>query len=263
MCRERRPLLVSGGCGLNGEWNTRWRDTGLFTDVFVPPCTNDSGVAIGAAVDAAYRLTGHAKIDWTAYAGELFVHDTDPRGYSAEPLDPGRVADSLVNGGIVAWVQGRCEIGPRALGNRSLLAAPFDPAVKHRLNQVKRRAAYRPVAPVVREEDAATWFDIDRPSPWMLFFHRTKDPALKAISHVDGSARIQTVSRRQHPSLHALLAVFQSRTGYGVLCNTSLNFPRRGFINRMSDLCRFVDENQLDGMVVEHTFFKPLRLQTP
>src|SRR6185312_16475051 len=110
-------------CGLNCDWNTQWKECGLFSDVFVPPCANDSGVSIGAAIDAQRYYTGQAKITWSVYAGAPFILDeTDPRDFVGTPLNLAEVSHDLRNGKVIAWVQGRYEIGPRALGNRSLLA---------------------------------------------------------------------------------------------------------------------------------------------
>jgi len=251
------PLLVSGGCGLNCGWNSRWQETGLFAEVFVPPCTNDSGSAIGTAVDAQLHFTGDAKIAWSVYAGAEFVDDCGVEGFAARLLDLDEVASLLADGRVLAWVQGRYEMGPRALGNRSLFAAPFDPLVRDRLNTIKGRERYRPIAPVCREEDMAVHFDGCGESPYMLQFQSVRDGSLAAVTHVDGTARAQSVRRDQNVVLHDLLSAFQRRTGVGVLCNTSLNLRGRGFINRMSDLVEFATDRELDGFVVHDRLYLP------
>jgi predicted NodU family carbamoyl transferase len=147
-------------------------------------------------------------------------------------------------------VQGRYEIGPRALGNRSLLAAPFTKATTELLNRIKRRESYRPIAPVCLEEQVSTWFDWRWPSPHMLYFQTVESDDLRAVTHDDRSARVQTVSAKQNRPLYELLSAFARLTGVGVLCNTSLNFPGHGFINRMSDLLRFVIEREVEALVV-------------
>jgi hydroxymethyl cephem carbamoyltransferase len=250
------PLLVAGGCGLNCDWNSKWRDSGLFEDVFVPPCTDDSGIAVGVAADAQRHFTGDAKLRWDVYAGEPFLHDRDvPEGFESYELNYERVARLLSDGAVVAWVRGRYEIGPRALGNRSLLAAPFSKEMTERLNCIKRRESYRPVAPVCLEEEVSEWFDWRDPSPYMLHFQLVKSPKLQAVTHDDGSARVQTVNAGQNKPLYELLRAFAALTGAGVLCNTSLNYPGRGFINRMSDLVRFVVERGVDAMVVDDRLY--------
>lgn len=251
------PLLVSGGCGLNCDWNSAWKGAGLFADVFVQPCTNDSGSAIGTAADAQLRITGNAKIAWTAYAGEEFVHDAaDLSGFDAVPADDALIADALAGGAVLAWVQGRYEIGPRALGNRSLIAAPFTKEMHTRLNAIKKREGFRPIAPILLEEELDRLFTHHGPSPHMLYFQRVKTDAIQAVTHVDGSARAQTVTADQNARMHALLSAFKARTGYGVLCNTSLNFSGKGFINRMSDLVRYVRDTGLEGFVVGDTYYR-------
>lgn len=248
---EGWPLLIGGGCGLNCDWNSKWKDSGLFADVFVPPCANDSGSALGTAIDAQRFYTGNAKVNWSVYAGEEFEHDMPaPLDFERLPLDFDDVARKLAAGQVLAWVQGSYELGPRALGNRSILAAPFNAATRDRLNAIKERESYRPIAPVCLEEDVSEWFDWQGASPHMLYFQRVRRHGIDAVTHVDGSARLQSVSAAQNPKLHALLTAFKRQTGAGVLCNTSLNFRGKGFINRMSHLSQFVSQRRLDGMAV-------------
>lgn len=254
---EGLPLLIAGGCGLNCDWNSRLRESGLFADVFVPPCVNDSGSALGTAIDALHHYTGRAKIEWDVYAGEDFVNDSPPPGIDCRPAGPAAVADLLASGQVIAWVQGRCEMGPRALGNRSLLAAPFDTRVRDRLNAIKQREPYRPVAPVCLQEDVSEHFAWEGPSPFMLYVAEVKDPRLQAITHVDGSARIQTVEESENPPLHRLLVDFRERAGAGVLCNTSLNFSGRGFINHLSHLSKYCLEQGIDAWVVGDRIYRP------
>ena len=228
----------------------------MFADVFVPPCCSDSGSAIGTAAEAQYVLTGSAKIEWSAYAGEEFVEDEpNPPGWEASPLDLAAVAQLLRAGHVVAWVQGRYEIGPRALGNRSLLAAPFEKATEIELNRIKNREDYRPIAPVCLQEDFHLHFEGCTPSPHMLYFQRVRNPALRAVTHADGSARVQTVTREENPRLHDLLIAFKRATGTGVLCNTSLNFKGRGFINRTTHLMQFASDRNIRAVVINDRLF--------
>lgn len=256
--KKRYPLLIAGGCGLNCEWNSSWRECGLFSDVFVPPVANDSGSAIGTAIEAQYVLSRNAKISWSVYSGSDFIWESEPDGFVERALDHDSLADLLYRGYVIAWVQGRSEIGPRALGNRSLLASPFERSNTDRLNTIKQREWYRPIAPVCMEEDAATIFGLDRESPFMLYFQPACREDLQAVRHVDGSARVQTVSARQNEALHKLLSAFKARTGVGVLCNTSLNRKGRGFINRSSDLFSFAREKAIDVVVVNSRSFMSL-----
>ena len=120
-----------------------------------------------------------------------------------------------------------------------------------RLNEIKQREQFRPIAPVCLEEEAARWFGCDQASPFMLFTYRVRTNALAAVTHVNGTARIQTVSSATNRNLYDLLIAFKARTGYGVLCNTSLNFKGKGFINKISDLSTYAVEHNLDGFVIE------------
>lgn len=251
--RKGLPLVIAGGCGLNCDWNAKWRETGIFSDVFVPPVANDSGSAIGTAIDAQLHFTRDAKIEWNVYSGLPFSTDSpavldryDVRNASCE-----EVAHMLSSGLILGWINGRYEIGPRALGNRSILAAPFDDSTRVRLNEIKQREQFRPIAPVCLEADAVRWFGCDHESPFMLFTYRANTDALAAVTHVNGTARLQTVSPSTNAHLYDLLVAFKARTGYGVLCNTSLNFNGKGCINNLTDLDTYTVDRELDGFVVE------------
>lgn len=245
------PLLIVGGCGLNCDWNSAWKDKGQFQNIFIPPCCNDSGAAIGTAIDAQFFFTGDAKVQWSVYAGEEFVSDLDEvPGFDVEDMSFGRIAQLLADGKILGWVQGRYEIGPRALGNRSILASPFHAETRDALNRIKEREHFRPIAPICLEEDMQLHFSGPSSSPYMLFFHKVNDQRLAAVTHVDGSARVQTVSPSSNEQAYTLLMEFKKRTGVGVLCNTSLNFKGAGFINRLSDLASYALKTGLDGFVV-------------
>lgn len=252
---EGYPLLISGGCGLNCDWNTMWKNSGIFSDVFVPPCTNDTGSAIGTAVDAMREYTGQAKLTWDVYADKEFVDDQpDMPDVEMLPLDLNQVAQFLAKGNIVAWTQGRCEIGPRALGNRSILAAPFTDATRDRLNAIKKREGFRPVAPICLEEEVERHFHWSGPSAHMLYFQKVKNADLRAIMHVDNTARAQTINATQNKAMHTLLTAFSKETGAGVLCNTSLNFNGTGFINRTSDLYKYCKSTGIEAFVYNNTF---------
>ncbi len=247
-----RSLLIAGGCGLNCDWNSKWKASGLFNYVFVPPVANDSGAAIGTAIDAQLNYTGNPKIDWNVHAGRhFFMEPFDSSHYDVYQPDLDLVAEFLANDLILGWVSGKWEIGPRALGNRSILAAPFHDHVRIRLNDIKQREQFRPIAPICLEEDASKWFDCNEESPFMLYTYAAKTDVLPAVTHVNKTARIQTVTAKSNKPVYDLLKAFKSRTGYGVLCNTSLNFNGRGFINNASDLSKYTLNCGLDGFVIE------------
>lgn len=252
---KKIPLLITGGCGLNCDWNSMWRDCGLFPEIFVPPCTNDTGSSIGTAIDAMREFTGNAKLKWDVYCGQAFLDDhPEMPDITSYPLNSAQVAQFLAGDHVLAWTQGRCEIGPRALGNRSLLASPYSGTMQNRLNQIKKREGFRPVAPICLEEDVHQHFEWSGASPHMLYFQYVKNPALKAITHVDNSARVQTINAQQNPAMHHLLTQFKQYAGDGVLCNTSLNFNGTGFINRTSDLYHYCKSVGVDGFVYNDRF---------
>jgi hydroxymethyl cephem carbamoyltransferase len=251
--KGKKPLIISGGCGLNCDWNTKWKESGLFSEVFVPPVANDSGSAIGTAIDAQFHYTGNPKIDWNVYSGLSFDSNCsfDVAQYDFYEANNETIANLLANDLILGWVSGKYEIGPRALGNRSILAAPFSDSTRIRLNEIKQREQFRPIAPVCLEEEAVRWFGCDHSSPHMLYTCLARTNALAAVTHVNKTARLQTVSCDTNRRLYELLLTFKKRTGYGVLCNTSLNFNGRGFINKIDDLSAYVIMHNLDGFVIE------------
>jgi hydroxymethyl cephem carbamoyltransferase len=258
---ERLPpgldLRISGGCGLNCEWNRRWQELGLFRSVFVPPCTDDSGSAIGTAIDALLHTTGEPWIEWSCYSGQQFIDDLAgvPEGWHPASLDLDLLARRLAGGAVVAWVQGRSEIGPRALGHRSLLAEPFSAATRDRLNRIKGRETFRPIAPCCTLGDVGRISPDTFEDPFMLYFRPMTDARLGAVTHVDGSARVQTVSQDTNARLHRLILEFGRQAGVAVLCNTSLNRKGCGFINRSSTLFDYCSRNGIHDAVVNDTWF--------
>ncbi|ABQ71607.1 Carbamoyltransferase (plasmid) [Rhizorhabdus wittichii RW1] len=251
--RRGMPLLISGGCGLNCDWNIKWKESGLFSEVFVPPVANDSGSAIGTAIDAQFHFTGNPKISWDVYSGSTFLHNepVDSALFDQSEASLEAVAALLADGLILGWVSGRYEIGPRALGNRSILAAPFKASTRERLNVIKQREQFRPIAPVCLEDEAERWFGCSHPSPFMLYTYRALTNELAAVTHVNQTARLQTVSASSNRPMFDLLTAFKSKTGCGVLCNTSLNFKHKGFVNTASDLSEYTLAHQLDGFVID------------
>jgi len=162
-------------------------------------------------------------------------------------------ADLLVKDKIIGWFQGRMEFGPRALGARSILASPIHPDMQARLNEIKDREDFRPVAPVVLEEEAANWFVGADVSPFMLFVHQVQPDQIKsipAVRHVDGTARIQTVNHHQCPRYYDLLKAFQARTGVPVLVNTSFNTRGEPIVCTPRDAVECFWTSPLDALVI-------------
>jgi len=226
----------------------------------VQPASGDAGTALGAALLAAAELGDEVAPMTTAALGRGFTDDEvrawleRARVPYEEPADlADAVAGVLAADGVVAWFQGRAEFGPRALGHRSLLANPASAANLQRLNDVKGREHFRPIAPMVLEERAADVFEGQLPSPYMLFTHRVRDAwrlRMPAVVHVDGSARTQTVDRRLEPLLGRLLDAFERRTGLPVLVNTSLNTAGRPMVDDPRDALECFGSAPIDALAI-------------
>ncbi|MGE5469791.1 MAG: carbamoyltransferase [Bacteroidota bacterium] len=259
-------LGLAGGVALNCVMNARLRDSGLYEEVWVQPAAGDAGTALGAALWID-RLEGGNTAGWTmehAYLGPAFGDDEIEAALRWAGLPfrklsdiAGETADLLCEGKIVGWFQGRMEFGPRALGARSILASPSDPQMQARLNELKDREDFRPVAPVITEEALATWFVNGRAnggkSPFMLFVYDAdpdKAERIPAAVHVDGTARVQTVAADANPLLHQLLCAFQRRTGVPILINTSFNVRGEPIVCTPRDAIAAFFSTPLDALVI-------------
>jgi carbamoyltransferase len=231
---EPRNLCFAGGCALNIKWNTALRSHPMIRAMWVPPFPDDSGSAIGTACAHLGSTEGLRPIGWHARLGpRLLPTAAAPEGWSSAPCSREEVGRLLhATGEPIVVLNGRAELGPRALGARSILAAPVDPAMKDRLNEVKKRENYRPVAPICLVEHAREIFDPGTPDPYMLFEHTVRPgwpERIPAVLHLDGTARLQTVSDADDPDLAAILREYHRHSGIPVLCNTSANLNGHGF----------------------------------
>ena len=262
-----RHLCMAGGVALNCVANGRLLREGPFERLFVQPAAGDAGGCLGAAALAHRALTGRrpsAEPLAHVYLGPRFTADAIAAQLAAAEIDAhdfrGREAalleatvDRLAAGQVVAWFHGAMEFGPRALGARSLLADPRLADMRERLNGlVKRREAFRPFAPSVLLADAAGHLELDHPSPFMLETCRVRSPlALPAVTHVDGSARPQTVDPAAAPRFGALLRAFGRRTGCPVLLNTSFNVRDEPIVCTPADALACVAGTEIDALVLE------------
>ncbi|VIO70487.1 nebramycin 5' synthase [Bradyrhizobium ivorense] len=249
-----RNLCVAGGCGLNIKWNSALRATGLFDDVWVPPFPNDSGSAIGAACSAMAAQKGFGPLEWSVYSGPALRASEIPPEWEATPCTLRELAAILADNKPIIFLSGRAELGPRALGGRSILAAATSPAMKDHLNDIKRREHFRPVAPICLEDRAPEIFSPGTPDPYMLFDHLTRAEwrdKVPAIVHLDGSARLQTVARNSPHKIAELLVEFEQLTGIPLLCNTSANLHGRGFFPDAAAACQWgrVEHVWCDGLL--------------
>ncbi|WP_433718250.1 carbamoyltransferase family protein [Actinoplanes sp. CA-051413] len=235
-----KTLTMAGGTALNCVANARIAAQGPYERVWVQPAAGDSGTALGAALSISREAgpvvpftgadlgRGWSDEELEAELQRAALPYTRPESIAAE------AAKVLADNGIVAWYQGRSEYGPRALGHRSLLAHPGDPDTQTRMNNVKGREQFRPIAPMVRAERFADIFDGVYPSPYMLFVHQVKPEwrdRIPAVVHVDGTARVQTVHTESEPLVAEMLAEFERLTGLPVVVNTSLNTAGRPMVD--------------------------------
>ena len=256
-----RCLALAGGVALNCVANSRIFSDGPFEDVWVQPAAGDAGTALGAALQVAAEL-GDEPVpppspalgpEWSDEEIEAILRA------AAVPYErPTDVADAaaevLAEDGIVAWFQGRSEFGPRALGHRSLLAHPGHAHNLERLNEVKGREQFRPVAPMVQLEAAKDAFEGGPiPSPHMLFTHRVRPgwaERIPAVVHVDGTARVQTVDPGTEPLVHRMIERFRGRTGLPVVVNTSLNTAGRPMVDHPRDALECFGSAPIDALAI-------------
>ncbi len=256
-------LCLAGGVALNCVMNARLRDRGPFRRIWVQPAAGDAGTALGAAlwIDAQQRRSDERAYEMDhAFLGPAYG-DSEIEEFLRWSKLPYRrlnniaeqTADILVQDRVIGWFQGRMEFGPRALGARSILASPIHAEMQGRLNEIKDREDFRPVAPVVLEDEAGEWFIGADVSPFMLFVHDVKpDKAerIPAVRHVDGTARIQTITREQNPVYYDLLKAFQRRTGVPVLVNTSFNTRGEPIVCTPRDAVECFWTSPLDALVI-------------
>ena len=217
----KNNLVFMGGCALNCSANTLLWD--IFDDVWIMPNPGDAGSSLGAAA-ALYGKHLNWQSPYIGYdlGGEYPVE---------------QIITELIKNKIAAVATGKAEYGPRALGNRSILADPRDPNIKDEVNKIKKRELFRPFAPVVLEEYANKWFDMDFVSPYMQYAVKCLQPdKIPAVVHKDGTSRVQTVNVKQHPGLHQVLSNWYVLTGVPVLLNTSLNIKGQPLLNDSNDI---------------------------
>jgi carbamoyltransferase len=262
-----RALTMAGGTALNCVANSVIARETRFDDVWVQPAAGDAGTSLGAALQLSVDLAAGAGAP--ARRPEPMATAALGRGWSDDELAgvlrtarwqfetprdlPGAVADVLAADGVVAWFAGRSEFGPRALGHRSLLAHPGHKHNLERMNDVKGREQFRPIAPLVLLDRAKEIFDGPVPSPYMLFVHDVAPEwreRIPAVVHVDGTARIQTVDPAAEPVIAQLLTEFEARTGLPVLINTSLNTAGRPMVDSPKDALELFGSAPVDLLVL-------------
>jgi carbamoyltransferase len=267
------PICITGGCALNILLNTRIKQE-FNKEVFVGPNPSDCGIALGLMlnhlkpeqpVDITYK--GLPILDKNTLAQNLAEYpyvrrlmDRDEEYHPFEQWEKSILVDDLIEGKIVGIVQGQAEHGPRALGHRSIICNPSIPEMKDTLNaKVKNREWYRPFAPVVRLEDVSKYFEFEGDSRWMSFCPKVREEwreKLAAITHVDFTARVQTVTKEQNEFLYNLLTEFNDKTGIGVLLNTSFNVNGKPILSTYKDAFEIYNKTQLDCLLLEDFYIR-------
>ena len=258
-------LAMAGGVALNCVMNGFLREQRVFDDIWVQPAAGDAGTALGAALWIDREMRGGASSERAfrmehAYLGPGYADgdieaalDHAHARYTRPASLAGTIADHLASDRIVGWFEGRMEFGPRALGSRSILASPLHADMQARLNELKDREDFRPVAPAVLEEAAGDWFDGCARSPFMLFVHRVpaaQRARIPAACHADGTARVQTVARRDNPLYHALIGAFAERSGVPVVINTSFNTRGKPIVCTPRDALECFFTSPLDVLAI-------------
>jgi carbamoyltransferase len=266
-----RNLCLAGGVALNCVANGRLLREGGFEKIWIQPAAGDAGCAVGAALAAFYgylgqpRQSGVDRMNGSFLGPSFSQRQIETRllaaGANYRVLNESELlaatAEALAEGKALGWFQGRMEFGPRALGARSILADPRSPAMQSTLNlKVKRRESFRPFAPAVTLQAAPAWFDLRVESPYMLLVADVLRREIPAVTHVDNSARVQTVSEDENPRLHALLRAFEERTGCPVLVNTSFNVRGEPVVCTPEDALRCFLGTDIDVLVMGNCYLR-------
>lgn len=231
--KSSKNLCFAGGCALNIKWNSAIRNSGMFDNVYVPPFPNDSGSSIGMACASMINNTDKIALNWDVYSGPTLKEQFPDKGWKKSKCSLKSLATLLHQSEEpVVFLNGRAELGPRALGNRSILASPGSKEMKEILNLVKNRENYRPISPICLQHRALQIFEPGCEDPFMLFDHRVRNEwvdKIPAICHLDGTARLQTVTPQSNKEIAELLEEFENISKIPLLCNTSANYKGSGF----------------------------------
>ena len=244
---KTKNLCLSGGSFLNCNANSKIVKNSKFENFHHFPACGDDGTSVGSALYALHHIFDEPREEYQVkdlcYIG---------KDYSCKTTDYKYIAQQIANGKIIGWFQGKSEFGPRALGNRSILADPRNFHNRELINHVvKNREWFRPFAPVVLEECYQDWFDFEIPSPYMLYTAQVKQPErIPAVTHVDGSSRFQTINRETNLHYYELVKAFGELTGVPILLNTSLNGNGEPILETEDEAIKFFETSNLDFMIV-------------
>ena len=270
--RSSNNLCLSGGCAYNGTANGKILEKTSFKNVWIPPAPSDAGSAIGAALHVYFEQGGTQQVDnKSPYLGPHYTNEDVEKvleelnvevWYEKKPhsqLIP-IISKEITEGNVVGWFEGRMEFGSRALGNRSILGNPCDPQMKSRMNRViKKREGFRPFAPIVKAEEQTKYFDYSKDVPYMNQVVKVKEEHrenLPAITHVDGSARIQSLTKRQHKRIYELLTHLHKDNGYPIVLNTSFNLKDQTMVLDPKTAIETFLDCEMDTLVIHNYIIK-------
>ena len=271
--RATNNLCLSGGCAYNGTANGKILKNTGYKQLWIPPAPSDAGSAIGCALNYYYTHNPSANrvINTNPYLGTFNTNDeieTELKNYENEVWYEFKnhsqivttISREITNGNVIGWYEGRMDFGSRALGNRSIFANPRDPQMKARVNKViKKREGFRPFAPIVKEEDRLKYFDYKPLVPYMNQVVQVKEEHIKnlpAITHIDGSARIQTLNFKQHRRVYSLLRQLEEDNGYPIVLNTSFNVKDKTIVNTPKDAIDTFLDCDMDTLVLNNYIVK-------
>ena len=271
--RATNNLCLSGGCAYNGTANGKILKNTGYKQLWIPPAPSDAGSAIGCALNYYYTHNESAvRVPNTnPYLGTFNTNDeieAELKNYENEVWYEFKnhsqivrtISREITNGNVIGWYEGRMEFGSRALGNRSIFANPRDPQMKARVNKViKKREGFRPFAPIVKEEDRLKYFDYKPLVPYMNQVVQVKEEHIKnlpAITHIDGSARIQTLNFKQHRRVYSLLMQLEQDNGYPIVLNTSFNVKDKTIVNTPKDAIDTFLDCDMDTLVLNNYIVK-------
>lgn len=263
-----KKLVISGGCALNVTANGKLLSSKIFDEIIIPPAPHDAGCAIGAVLCVLDKLKipTNSKSVTSPFLGRKYSTEAIkkdilefcnflPEEYEEASLI-NETANLLSQGNLIAWFQNASEFGPRALGSRSFLADPRNDKIREEINiKIKKRELFRPFAPSVIEEASSKFFEINQTSPYMNIVSKVKDDRIPAITHIDGTARVHTVSKNINKKYHALISKFGEITGIPVLLNTSFNI-QEPIVYSPKDALRTFLESKVDALVIGNFIIK-------
>jgi len=261
-----KNLCLAGGVALNCKMNFALLNSDFVKDMYIPSSPNDAGTSLGAALEVANKHGAKFKRLDYAYLGPEYGDEEIEKCVKGSNLKfeyykdiEGVAAELISKGYVVGWFQGRMEFGPRALGNRSILADPTNPKIADKVNNIKHREKWRPLAPSISEERMGKYFEKPYPSPFMSLTFQVKEEKQKeipSVTHVDGSARVQTVNRKTNPKFYKVIKEFGRITGTPVILNTSFNDMGQPIVMTPKDAIESFKRMNLDYLAIGNYLVK-------